>query len=652
MCTSFRKEGIKVPQKVFLSNTELEEAVKLCLKRLDPLSIKPESIDTWKAAGRISYTPVFSKISSPFYRASAMDGIATLSSKTFGASDRSHIVLCEGVDYIVVDTGDPIPKDYDTVIMVEDLIKLSEGRVAIFKSASPWENIRPIGEDIVEAQLIIPSKHCIRPVDIGAMLAGGVNSVQVYKKPLVGIIPTGTELVEPGAALEEGNIIEFNSRVFSAMVEQWGGEAKRYGIVKDDYNLIKDTVKRAVEECDIVLINAGSSAGREDFTCEIIRELGQAYIHGVAIKPGKPVILGEIYNKPLIGIPGYPVSAYFVMENICKQVVKAFLGLQIVQSETVKAVLSRRIMSSLKYLEFLRVKLGYVGGKLVATPLSRGAGATMSLVRADGVLEIPQNVEGYEAGTTVEVKLLKSKEEIKNTLVCIGSHDPILDIASELLHLSPAAYFLSSANVGSMGGLMALKSGEAHIAPIHLLDMERGQYNVSYIERFLKNKKIALIKGVKRIQGLIVPKGNPMNINCVKDIITSKASFVNRQRGSGTRLFFDYKLKEEGLEQGSIIGFEREEFTHLAVAAAVAAGDADCGIGVYSAAKLMGLDFIPLGCEEYDFAVPEEFLSLEAVKEFINVIKGYDFKGELDKLGGYDYSQTGEIRYIGECYER
>lgn len=632
-------------QKVYLSNMELKEALELYIDKLGPINNQAEVISTGNSRGRVSYSPVYAKMSSPFYNSSAMDGIATLSSKTFGAHERNHIELKENVDYIVVDTGDPIPREYDCVIMVEDLISTEDGRIVICQSASPWMNIRPIGEDIVEKQLIIPSNHQIRPVDIGAMIAGGVNTIEVYKKPLVGIIPTGTEIVEPGTELKTGDIVEFNSRVFAAQVEEWGAVSHRYDIVKDDYDLIKATVKRASEECDIVLISAGSSAGREDFTHDVIKELGEVFVHGVAIKPGKPVILGKVNGKPVVGIPGFPVSAYFVMENICKRIIHEMIGLLPKEQKVATAFLSRRVMSSLKYLEFVRVKLGYVGSKLIATPISRGAGATMSLVRADGVLTIPQNVEGYEAGTLVDVKLLKDEEEIKNTMVCIGSHDPIIDIASDLMQVESRKYYLSSAHVGSMGGIMALKAGEAHIAPIHLLDMEKGSYNLAYIKKYLANKNIALIKGVRRIQGIMVPSGNPLGINSLVDIAEKGVKFVNRQKGSGTRIFLDYNLVKLGIDPDKINGYAREEFTHLSVAAAISAGDADCGLGIYSAAVLMGLSFIPLGNEEYDFAVPEEYLELDVIKEFITIIKSETFKAELDKLGGYDYPEIGRIVY-------
>jgi putative molybdopterin biosynthesis protein len=337
------------------------------------------------------------------------------------------------------------------------------------------------------------------------------------------------------------------------------------------------------------------------------------------------------------------VSAYFIMENIVKRLIEALQGIEGKDRKKVKAVVSRRVMSSLKYLEFVRVKLGYVGNKLIATPLSRGAGATMSLVNADGVIEVPQSIEGLESGTEVEVKLFRDEADIKNTVVCIGSHDPIIDIAGDLLHERKRNLFLSSAHVGSMGGIMALKNGETHIAPIHLLDMESGEYNLSYIKKYIPGRSMALIKGVKRIQGFLVPKGNPRGIKGFEDLIGDGLRFVNRQRGSGTRLLLDYYLKNLGINPENILGYDREEFTHLAVAAAVSSGDADAGLGVYSAALAMGLDFIPVGNEEYDFAVPEEYLETDMIKSFIETIKSSEFLSELNRMGGYDYSSTGSI---------
>ena len=633
-------------QKIYLSNVELHDAIDKLFKRIEKNEISSEMIEAENSLGRITAKPIYALINSPHYNASAMDGIAAISKNTLGANDKNHIELIEGVDYIVVDTGDPIPKAFDCVIMVEDLVRAGDGRVSIYKSAIPWQNIRPIGEDIIEGQLIIPSGHCIRPVDIGSMLAAGVNHIPIYKKPVIGIIPTGTELVEPNTELKIGNIIDFNSRVFSAQITQWGGIPKRYSIVKDVYEDIKELVLDAIKTCDIVLINAGSSAGREDYTAQIIGELGVVLVHGVAIKPGKPVILGCIEEKPVIGIPGYPVSAFFIMQEIVKRLLYKYQSQEIMADDMVTATLSRRIVSSLKHLEFIRVKLGYVDEKLIATPLNRGAGATMSLVRADGILKIPQNIEGIEAGSKVQIKLVKNEDEIRNTIVCIGSHDPIIDVLMDLLHSDTKIYSIASSHVGSMGGIMALKSGETHIAPIHLLDMTTGEYNVSYLKKYIPDRELCIIKCVKRIQGLIVQKGNPKNIKSLEDVLLNNLTFVNRQRGSGTRYLLDYNLNKLNINSSAIEGYEREEYTHLGVAVAVKSGDADCGLGVCSAANIMGLDFISLCSEEYDFAIPKDFLKLDSIKKLIEVMKSKKFIDELDKLGGYDHKGIGEIIFL------
>jgi len=290
-----------------------------------------------------------------------------------------------------------------------------------------------------------------------------------------------------------------------------------------------------------------------------------------------------------------------------------------------EAVLSRRIVSSLKHTEYVRIKLGMVEDKLIATPLSRGAGATMSLVRADGILTIPRNSEGIEAGEKVQIELTKNIDDIKNTIVSIGSHDLIMDMIGSLMHRKDSRYNLSSAHVGSMGGLMSLRRGEAHMAPIHLLDEETGIYNKSYIKKLLPDSRIALVKGVKRVQGMMVRKGNPKNIAAFKDFTREDVQFVNRQKGAGTRILVDYILNREGIDPDSILGYERDMTTHMAVA------------------KAMDLDFIPIGEEEYDFAIPEKYLEMDMFKQFIDIIKSEEFKDILLDLGGYGAEGIGEI---------
>ena len=468
---------------------------------------------------------------------------------------------------------------------------------------------------------------------------------------------TGTEIIEPEDEPEDGSIIESNSRMFENMVTVAGGVGHRFPPIADDYNMIKEKVSEAADKFDMVIINAGSSAGTEDYTVHVLRELGEVIVHGVSIKPGKPVILSIVRGKPVIGLPGYPVSAYIGFENFVVPVIQKMGRRPEQLTERLQAHISKRLVSSLKHKEYVRVKVGKVGDKFVAAPLARGAGAAMSLVRADGFCVIEQNSEGVEAGEKVDIELYRSRSEIENTVVIIGSHDLILDVIADMMPDKYRDMHVSSTHVGSMGGLMALKRGEAHMAPIHLLDEATGEYNISYIKKLFKEPMV-LIKGVQRIQGIMVKKGNPLGITGIEDLasVRDDASnktksagairYVNRQRGAGTRVLLDYKLKEAGIEPSMIRGYDREMATHMAVAAAVASDGADAGMGVLSAARAMNLDFIEVAPEEYDFAVPAGYLELPHMKAFIELLKSEEFKKRLEELGGYSCPHAGEIVLI------
>lgn len=640
----------KEDRNLYLTNVDVDEAIKLYVERFNEKinNLELEEIKVIDSLNRISSEPIYAKYSSPNYNASAMDGIAVIAKNTYEATENNPIKLNKIEDYMVVDTGDPIKEPYNSVIMIEDVEEIDENTVEIIKSASPWQHIRPIGEDIVANEMIIPINHKIRPVDIGALLSGGIVNIKVYKKPTVGIIPTGTEIVEPGSEMLVGNIIESNSRIFEGLTSQYGAIPNRYKPVRDNYEELKKQIIKSVKENDITIINAGSSAGTEDYTVDIIREIGEVLVHGIASKPGKPAILGVVDEKPVMGIPGYPVSAYLIFDNITREIIERYQGKSPEKHMKIEAISSRRIISSLKHREYVRIKLGLVGDKMIATPLNRGAGVTMSLVRADGVLVIPQNSEGVESGEVIEIELQKNLADIKNTIVSIGSHDLIMDILSNYIHKLNSTYNLSSSHVGSMGGIMSLRRNETHIAPMHLLDEKTGEYNISYIKKYLSNKNILLIKGVKRAQGFMVKKDNPKNINNFEDIANKDINFVNRQKGSGTRILTDYLLKKDNILNNDILGYEREMTTHMSVAAAVASGSADVGVGVYSAAKAMDLDFIPIGEEEYDFAIREEYLDDEKIKLFISILKSEDFQNEIEKLGGYKFDRAGEIIEINE----
>lgn len=630
----------------YLDNKDLEYVLNEYLKHISERIIRAdEELNVTGCLGRTSSKAVYAKISSPHYTASAMDGIATNAAKTFGATETAPVILKEDEDFTRIDTGDPLPERFDTVVMIEDVIELRDGTIKLINAAFPWQNIRQIGEDICQGEMIIPSNTKIEPAVIGALLAGGVSEISVWKKPLVGIIPTGDEIIKPSPNPEKGKIIEFNSAVFSSMLFNWGANFKVYDIVPDKYELIKNTALNAVNECDIVLINAGSSAGRDDYTSRVIGECGEVLFHGISIKPGKPAILGVISDKPVIGIPGYPVSGIIVMEQIVKRIIELYLSNPLQERPRTNASLSRKIVSSLKYKEFIRVKLGDVGGNIIATPLTSGAGVITSFVKADGLLTIPQNIEGYESGSIVEVELLKDIRDIKNTLVITGSHDPLIDEISDILRKTNPGSFIASSHVGSMAGLMAIKKNEAHIAGIHLLDENTGEYNIPYKKKYLNPDETVLLKGVKRIQGLIVAKNNPLSLKTISDLEGNNIRFVNRQKGSGTRILLDYLLNKGNINPDNIYGYTREELTHLAVAVQVSQNSADAGLGILSAAKIYDLDFIPVCEEEYDFILNKKILDSDLIQKFISILKSEEFKQRLLNIGGYQLGECGKIIY-------
>lgn len=618
----------------FIQNEPVEIALKNYLDALD-LEAKIEVISIEDALGRITSKAVIAKRSSPSYHSSAMDGIAVSADKTYGASEVNPIILKSEVDFEYVNTGNPLSADKDAVIMIEDVFIDEEGNGKIIKSTYPWENIRTVGEDIVKGELIIPSKHKIRPLDLGSLLNGGIREVEVYKKVKVGILPTGDEIVQSEDFVGVGKIIDSNSRVFRGLIEEIGGIGKIYSVCKDEENSLKDAIKLALEENDFLIINAGSSAGKKDFTRNIIEKLGQVISHGVAMKPGKPTILGKIDNKVVIGIPGYPVSSYVSFKTFAEPILSILSGIKI-KKDNIEAVLSKKIVSSLKYKEIVRMTLGEVNNNWIATPLTRGAGATMSLVKADALLEIPREVEGVEAGNLVKMELLKDLDTIKERVLVIGSHDLILDYMADLMPLS-------SAHVGSFGGILALKKEQCHLAPIHLLNEKTGDYNTHLLNEHFEKDTVSLIKGVKRLQGFIVKKGNPKNIKSFEDLLRADVSFVNRQRGAGTRQLLDYNLKKLDLDIEKIKGYDREFNTHMAVAVAVQSDSADVALGIYSASQAMDLDFVELIYEEYDFAVFNKNLEDERVRNFIRILKSQELKTKLEEIGGYSLDDIGEI---------
>ena len=604
---------------VYLHDIPLEDARTKLIEALRGshldglLGVEEIALDQ-HALGRILSEPVWAKISSPHYHAAAMDGFAVLAETSEGATLSTPRNLKFGAKVWYVDTGDVMPAEADAVIPIEEVEPLnaeekpaknprSPAIIRIRAAVSPWSNVRVMGEDMVTTQLVLPAGHQLRPVDLGAIAASGHAVVKVARKPRVAVIPTGSELVVIGSEVRPGDILEYNSLVLAAQIEGWGGYADRSEIVKDEFDQIKQAVANASLNHDLILLNAGSSAGAEDYSAQVVESLGELLVHGVAVRPGHPVILGMIHQKggnsvPIIGVPGYPVSAALTGEIFVQPLLAMWLGRQHEEGETITATLTRKIASPAGDDDYVRVTLGRVGERMLAAPLSRGAGVISSLVRADGLALLPRGSQGEEAGAQINVKLYRSLRELERTIFAIGSHDIALDLFSQ--YLAQANRRLTSANVGSLGGLAALRRGEAHLAGSHLLDPESGEYNLAYLKEYLPDVPVRVMGLVNRQQGLIVQRGNPKGINNIKDLTRNDLTFVNRQRGAGTRVRLDFELDKLGIEINKIQGYNREEYTHLGLAAAVASGRADCGLGLAAAAQALDLDFVPLFEERYD----------------------------------------------------
>lgn len=604
------------------------------------------------ALGRILAKPVWAKISSPHYHASAMDGFAVRAEETAGALPSQPVLLNHPDQTIYVDTGDTLPDWANAVIPIENVEMIDEegkptsgtrkpNAIRIRASIAPWSHVRAMGEDIVATQLVLPSGHILRPVDLGAVAACGHDRVTVSQKPRVAIIPTGSELVEIGKPVKAGEIIEYNSLVLAAQVNQWGGMATRFPIVPDEYGALYDAVKQAAEQYDLVLLNAGSSAGSEDFSAQVIERHGKLLVHGVAVRPGHPVILGMIGSIPIIGVPGYPVSAALTGEIFVEPLLAVWLGRKPIERAVIQAELTRKITSPAGDDDYLRVAVGRVGERWLAAPLSRGAGVITSLVQADGIALLPRGVQGFSAGESVQVHLYRSLSEIENTILAIGSHDISLDVLAQFLALHNRR--LATANVGSLGGLIALRRGNAHLAGSHLLDPTTGEFNLSYIRQYLPGMRVKVIALVGRQQGLLVKRENPKHIHTLEDLAREDVTFVNRQRGAGTRILLDYQLNLKGIAPSAIRGYNLEEYTHLAVAAAVASGRADVGLGIAAAARALDLDFIPLYTERYDLIVPITFYESPLLEPLWNILQEAAFRQQVSNLPGYDVTPMGTL---------
>ena len=608
-----------------------------------PRELPHETVGVADGRGRVLARAAWARRSNPHYSGCAMDGIAVRSRDTVTARETAPLVLQRGQDFVWVDTGNPVPGGFDSVIMVEDTHELPSGAVEITSPASPWQHVRPVGEDVVRGDLVLPAGTALSPADQGALLAAGVTSVVTWAAPRVVIIPTGDELVPAdGEEMRPGDIPEFNSTLLRGLLEEAGAEVQVGPITPDDPKVLRGRIETALTGADMVLVIAGSSAGRRDHTARVTRELGQVVVHGVAIRPGGPAVLGLVGDRPVIGIPGYPVSAAVACELFAVPLVHRMLRREPPRKARVQARLSRRVASAAGREEYLRVHLARVGEGWVAAPTSRGAGNIKSLSEADGLMVIPRGSEGCEGGSEIEVELLRPAAVLERSLVLAGSSDMTLDVLKDLLALEDSPHRLVTSRVGSLGGLVALRRGEAHMAGSHLLDPESGTYNITYVKRYLPQREVHLVHLMRREQGLIVRRGNPLGIEDVGDLVRREVNFMNRQRGAGTRVLLDYELARLGIDATEITGYEREVFAHTSAAQAVASGAADVSMGIRAAAVALDVDFVPVTREEYHLVIPSQHRNLGSVELLLDIIVGPDFRRRVLELGGYDCSNTGE----------
>jgi len=648
-------------RKIFRELVSIDKAKELLFSKFKP-KVEVEEIPLLEAYGRILAEDIYAKIDVPPFDRAVMDGFAVKAEDTFDAMEdnpvRLKLIGCvsagempavevEKGTAVEISTGAVVPKGANAVVMVEHTTT-KNGYVYVYKPVAPMQNIASAGSDIMAGELLVRKGTVITAREIGLLSAVGVDKVKVFKKPKVAVISTGNEIVEIGKELEAGKIYDINLYTLSAKVLECGCIPIPLGIAKDSYEDLKAKIEEGLKRADVVITSGGTSAGLGDMVYRVFEEFGEVIVHGVAVKPGKPTVIAVAGDKVLFGLPGYPVSALMIFEVLVAPLLREMAGLGSVKPNVVKAVLPVKVYSEIGRREFRPVALVKADG-FIAYPFTEYSGAISTLAKADGFIEIPENKVFLEEGEVVEVTLFGEFKPAD--LVIIGSHcvgiDVLLDVLNRREPISAKVI-----NVGSTGGILAVKRGEADIAGTHLLD-ESGEYNIPYLKRFGLSGKAVLVKGYEREQGFIVAKGNPKNIKGFEDLLRQDVTFINRNPGSGTRILLDMKLKELAEKLGlsfeevkaKIRGYEVEAKTHTSVAVAVLMGKADVGLGIKTVADYYGLDFIPVRPEEYDFVIRKDRLEKREVRMFLDALKSDEFKQEVEKrLPGIRITdRTGEI---------
>jgi putative molybdopterin biosynthesis protein len=609
----------------YLSLISFNEALRIMKESFPPPGVS-ECVPLEQAVGRVVAEPVYANYSVPGADLAAMDGIAVNSRDTRRAGDRTPLVLD---NFVPINTGQPIPAGYDAVIMIED-VWMTRGECRIRKSAFPGQFIHPAGEDIRKGELILPKGHLIRSSDVGGLATYGITGLKVHAAS-VGFIPTGDELIPAGAKPGPGQVVESNGIFARSFFTTMGASFHRYPIVRDDPERMMDLVCHAVEENDLVVLSAGSSAGSTDFAEYVISSCGTLLFHGVAMKPGTPVMLGSVEGIPVLAVPGYPTAAACTIRELGGRLLE-WWGLAPFPSFPVQARISQNLSSDLGYDEFISVSVGRVGKMYCAVPHSRGTGVQMSVIRSNGYLHIPASFEGIESGTEVEVILTVPPQQLERTFLVIGNRDPCINILAD--YLNKRAVRLHCCPKDTASAIQSLKGQACHAVALTFPELHPA-WN-SPPDRMSDDHTLLKITIAEVVLGIVSREGLGPD-----DLLTAK--IINRTPGTSGRIVLDEILTQSGISPLSIHGYNWQARNEDAVTAAVTSGLADAGICTQKAAEASGLLFHPLAYDTYYLIIRDADVDDPLTAEVISEVKSTNFSEILQEYGYYRTVHTGRI---------
>jgi putative molybdopterin biosynthesis protein len=636
-------------QEQFLEVVPPEEAQARFAAAVDFSPQGSETVVLAAALGRILAADLRAPIDVPPFDRSGVDGFAVRATDTTGATEQTPRRLSLNPEVIAcgssprgevmpgtattIATGGMIPRGADAVLMIEhtDLLETAQGpAIDVFRTAPPGQFIGFAGSDIARGETLLRKGTRLTSREIGMLAACGFASVAVIRRPKVAVLGTGDELVQPGEPLRPGTVYDSNSPIIAAAVTEAGGEPVAFGAYPDDERALEAALQRALVDCDIVLLSGGTSKGAGDLSYRIVSRMARVLVHGVALKPGKPLCLavgrGEHSAKPIVVLPGFPTSAIFTFHAFVAPLIRARAGLPKETAPTMSARVPVRIAYELGRQEFVLVALTEGAGGLTAFPTGKGSGAVTAFSQADGFLAIDALASALDAGTTADVTLIGAQERLPD-LVVMGSHCVALDCV--LSHLAEQGIAARSIAIGSQGGVTAITRGECDIAPVHLLDPAGETYN-----KHLVKPGLSLVRGWERMQGFVFRDGDPRFVDksaaeALKVALADpNCLMVNRNAGAGTRILIDRLLA--GARPP---GYANQPRSHNAVAAAVAQNRADWGIAIESAARMYGLGFLPIAPEHYDFLLADSRRERPAVQAFLAALRDPEVRASIRAVG-------------------